>query len=42
MGIKERQFLTQLAKLDTVCVDTALFIYHLDNIEPYSVLTEHI
>ena len=42
MGIKREAFLTQLADFESVCLDTALFIYHLDNIEPYYLLTTEI
>ena len=42
MGIKEQEFITKLKDFDSACLDTALFIYHLGEIEPYFALTEHV
>jgi predicted nucleic acid-binding protein len=42
MGVKEARFITELKKFHKVGLDSSILIYHLEDIEPYSDLTEHI
>jgi len=39
MGIKQKEFLDALTGLRYVCLDTALFIYHIGRINPFHALT---
>jgi predicted nucleic acid-binding protein len=40
MGLKQVRFATELRRLRKVGLDTSILIYHLEDIEPYSDLTE--
>jgi predicted nucleic acid-binding protein len=40
MGLKQAKFATELRRLNKVGLDTSILIYHLEDIEPYSDLTE--
>ena len=35
-----KQFLDKLYKVKKVCLDTSIFIYHLEDISPYNILTK--
>jgi predicted nucleic acid-binding protein len=35
-----KQFLDKLYKVKEVCLDTSIFIYHLEDISPYNILTK--
>ena len=35
-----KQFLDKLHKVKKVCLDTLIFIYHLEDISPYNILTK--
>jgi len=40
MGLKQAAFATELRRLKKVGLDTSILIYHLEDIEPYTDLTE--
>lgn len=40
MGVKHAQFIKDLKRFHKVALDSSLLIYHLEDIEPYSDLTE--
>jgi predicted nucleic acid-binding protein len=40
MGLKQARLATELRRLNKVGLDTSILIYHLEDIEPYSDLTE--
>ncbi len=40
MALKKEKFLAQLEKFSKICLDSSIAIYHLEDIEPYSELTE--
>jgi predicted nucleic acid-binding protein len=40
VGLKHAEFAQQLEKLKRVAVDSAVLIYHLEDVTPYSQLTE--
>ena len=37
-----KHFLDKLYKIKEVCLDTSIFIYHLEDISPYNILTKII
>ncbi len=40
MGIKESKFTSELKRFNRLGLDSSILIYHLEDIEPYSELTE--
>lgn len=40
MALKKEKFLAELERSSKVCLDSSIAIYHLEDIDPYSELTE--